>query len=244
MRNFIKKIKSFCSQPTRQPFWKKAPDGFIRDRNAQIRAWKKANHKMGWGIGQEEFERIGQPPEITDQDRRDGFVGAVLFYGFGDDGQGHADTVLSGKLAWEYAVRRRKRWGGTWRCEYVKFDDPKFIRLREGTVPRPKGFYFRKVQLGKKYHNISVERVRKQLGKDVGFGPEGVQVLAITHPHYIKIMDGNKIPFISLPDYDVAPHGFGDFYDAPFLLATGSILGMGVGNVSRPYPSYGAGTLR
>jgi hypothetical protein len=60
----------------------------------------------------------------------------------------------------------------------------------------------------------------------------------------MKIMDGEEIPFISLPDYDVAPHGFADFYDAPFLLSGGNILGMGVGNVSRPYPRYGSGSLR
>lgn len=244
MRSFIKKIESFCNRLSSQLFRKKSPDRFILDHSTQIKSWKKANEKMGWGIGQEEFNRIGQPPELTDQDRKDGFVGAVLFYGFGDGGSCHADAVLSGKLAWDYAVRRRNRRGGTWKCEYVRFDDPKFIRLREDTLPRPKGFYFKKVQPGKKYHNMSVARVRKQLNEDIGFGPEGIQFLAITHPHYVKIWDGDEIPFISLPDYDVAPYGFGDFYDAPFLLATGDTLGMGVGNVSRPYPRYGSGTLR
>ncbi len=222
----------------------KSPDRFILDRDMQIRAWKKANQKMSWGIGQEEFDSIGHPPEITDKDRKDGFVGAGLFYGFGDDGGGHSDAVLSGKLAWEYAVGSRKREGGIWKCEYVRFDDSKFIRLRQDTAARPKGFYFRKVQLGKKYHKMSVARVREELGRDVGFGPEGIQFVTITHPHYMKIMDGEEIPFISLPDYDVAPHGFADFYDAPFLLSGGNILGMGVGNVSRPYPRYGSGSLR
>lgn len=245
MRGFIKKIESFCNRVSGQLFQGKSSEGIILDRDAQIMAWKKANKKMGWGIGQEEFDRIGQPPEITDQDRKDGFVGAVLFYGFGNDGTGHGDATLSGKLAWEYAVwSRNKRRGGTWKCDYVRFDDPNFIRLREDATPRPKGFYFKKVQLGKKYHNISVERVRKKLGGDMGFGPEGIQFLAVTHPHYIRIMDGNEVPFISLPDYDVAPYGFGDFYDAPFLLATGNTLGIGVGNVSRPYPRYGSGSLR
>lgn len=244
MVKFIRQIGSLCNRLSKQRFQGEASDGFILDPEAQIRAWKKANKKMGWGIGPEEFDRIGPSPEITDQDRKDGFVGAALFYGFGDDGKGHADSVLSGKLAWECAVRSRKRRGGTWKCEYVRFDDPKFIRLRKDTWPRPKGFYFRKVQLGKKYHNMSVERVRKQLNGEIGFGPEGMEFLAITHPHYTKIIDGDRIPFISLPDYDVAPHGFGDFYDAPLLLASVNTLGMGVGNVSQAYPRYGSGTLR
>ncbi len=244
MVKFIRQIGSLWNRLSKQRFQGEASDGFILDHEAQITVWERANRKMGWGIGQEEFDRIGPPAEMTDQDRKDGFVGAALFYGFGDDGKGHADAVLSGKLAWEYAVRSRKRRGGTWKCEYVRFDDPKFIRLREDTWPRPKGFYFRKVQLGKKYHNMSVERVRKQLNGEIGFGPEGIQFLAITHPHYIKSVDGDRIPFISLPDYDVAPHGFGDFYDAPFLLVSGDTLGIGVGNVSQAYPRYGSGTLR
>lgn len=223
---------------------RRCANGCILPRNAQVKAWKKANKVMGWGISQEEFDGIGCPPEITDQDRKDGFVGSVLFYGFGDNDCDHADAVLSGKLAWQYAIKSRKGRGGTWKCEYVNFDDPKFIRLRKDTSPRSKGFYFKKVQLGKKYHSISVARARKQLDSEVGFGPEGIQFLAVTHPYYVKIMDGDDIPFIFLPDYDIAPHGFGDFYDAPFLLSTGNTLGLGVGNVSRPYPRYGSGTFR
>jgi hypothetical protein len=57
-------------------------------------------------------------------------------------------------------------------------------------------------------------------------------------------MDGDEVPFISLPDYDIAPHGSGDFYDAPFRLASGNTLCMDVGNVSQPHPRYGSGTLR
>jgi hypothetical protein len=237
-------IKDLCRGLKAKLFSAKSANGFILSPQAQIRAWKRANQKMGWKIQEEAFANIGEPPEVTDGDRRDGFVGPVLFYGFGDDGTGHSDAVLSGKLAWEYAVQSRKRRGGTWTCGYVKFDDSDFIRLREDTRPRPRGFYFSKVQLGKKYHNLSVARVRKQLKDETGFGPEGMQFLAITHPNYIKIMDGDEVPYIFLPDYDVAPHGFADFYDAPLLLATGNRLGMGVGNVSRPYPKYGAGTFR
>jgi hypothetical protein len=244
VNNALQEIGTLWDRMTRWMVPVKASAKVILESKVQVRAWRKANQTMGWGIHQDEFDAIGQPPEMTDKDRKDGFVGVVLSYGFGDDGHGHADAVLSGKVAWEYAVKCRKRIGGTWKCEYVRFDDPKFIRLRENASPRPRGFYFRKVQLGKKFHNLSVQRVRKELDNDIGFGPEGIQFLAITHPHYIKVMDGHDFPFISLPDYDIAPHGFGDFYDAPFLLATRNVLGMGVGNVSRPYPRYGSGTLR
>jgi hypothetical protein len=238
----INEIKDLCKRLGGRLFSSRPVHGFILSRDAQVRAWKRANDKMAWGIGDEEFAGIQDASKVSDEERKDGFVGPVLFYGFGGDGKGSADAVLSGKLAWEYAVHRRKRRGGTWTCGYVKFDDPKFLRLRENALPRPKGFYFGKIHLGKRYHNLSVARVRKELKHEVGFGPEGIQFLAVTHPHYVKMMDGVEIPYIFLPDYDVAPFGFGDFYDAPFLLSTGNKLGMGVGNMSRPYPKYGSGT--
>jgi len=84
-----------------------AQSRLILSVNKQIKAWHKANHKMRWGIMKEEFDRIDAPPPLSESDINQGFIGAVLFYGFGDDGCGNADPVLSGKLAWEYA---RKRW--------------------------------------------------------------------------------------------------------------------------------------
>ncbi|MBC8392260.1 MAG: hypothetical protein H8E17_06825 [Deltaproteobacteria bacterium] len=69
----------------------------------QIKSWQKANRKMAWGIQDTEFERIEAPPPLAEDDRRGGFIGVILSYGFGDDGTGNADSVLSGKMAWEYA---------------------------------------------------------------------------------------------------------------------------------------------
>ncbi|GMT46587.1 MAG: hypothetical protein IEMM0007_0153 [bacterium] len=74
----------------------------------QVRAWHIASRKMGWGIRKEEFHGIGIPPSLTDDDLAQGFSGVSLFYGFGDDGSGHADSVLSGKMAWDYACKRKK----------------------------------------------------------------------------------------------------------------------------------------
>jgi len=48
-------------------------------------------------------------------------------------------------------------------------------------------------------------------------GPEGIQFLAITHPHYVEKMNGEDIPNIDLPDYAVSPSGSGNFYGAPYL---------------------------
>jgi uncharacterized protein YndB with AHSA1/START domain len=208
----------------------------------QIRAWRKANHKMEWGILPDEFDVLEDPPLISPEDRRQGFNGTVLFYGFGDDGSGSADAVLSGKLAWEYACKRRNR--KTWQCEYVDFQRPEDIRLRSGAPGRPRGFYWAFLHTGERNIHLTVSQVRKKLETNTGCASEGFQLLAVTHPHFADLMTERKMPFMALADYDVAPHGFNDFYDAPQLFCSNHILGLGIGNVDRNYPLFGIPTLR
>jgi len=66
----------------------------------QIECWNGANEKMDWGIRDVEFAKMtaAPPPMLTDDDRSCGFNGIAIFYGFGDDGLGNAESILSGKL--------------------------------------------------------------------------------------------------------------------------------------------------
>jgi len=210
--------------------------------NQQIKAWQRANRKMGWGIDNNAFEKlsVSLPPQLTDKDRVYGFIGAVLFYGFGDDGQGNADAVLSGKRAWDYALQRRK----TWQCEYVNFNKPQDIRLRPEAPARPRGFYLAKITCGERFLKWTVAQARKKYAIETGWGPEGFQFLSITHPHFADLMNERKLPFMALADYDVAPYGYNDFFDAPQLFCSNSKLGLGIGNVDRNYPLFGIPTLQ
>lgn len=217
-------------------------DAFILSVLEQIKSWEKANQKMAWGIQANEFDKIGIPPQLTDKDRRDGFSGVILSYGFGNDGHGNADAVLSGKMAWEYACQGKKR--KIWQCEYIHFDRADYFRLRPKAPPRPRGFYFSKIQIGEQYQNLKVSQLLKRLNKDTCCGPEGVQFLTITHIHFQELMNEKKIPFMAFGDYDVAPHGFYDFYDSLQMFCSQGILGLGVGNVDYNYPFFGIPTLR
>lgn len=91
---------------------------------------------------------------------------------------------------------------------------------------------------------MTVSQVRKKFTTDTGWGPEGFQFLAITHPHFADLMNERKIPFMALADYDVAPYGYNDFYDAPQLFCSNNKLGLGIGNVDRNYPLFGIPTLQ
>ena len=48
-----------------------------------------------------------------------------------------------------------------------------------------------------------------------GAGPEALQMVAVTHPHLVRLMDREAMNFMALADYAVAPHGSGDFFEAP-----------------------------
>jgi hypothetical protein len=208
----------------------------------QIKAWRKANRKMGWGITCDEFDHMEEPPQMTEADRRQRYIGAVLCYGFGDDGTGHADAVLSGKVAWEYV--RKRWWKKTWQCEYIDFNKADHIRLRPGAPPRPKGFYYAKFQPGEKLQLLTVSQARKNFKTETGLGPEGVQLLTITHKHFQDLMNERKIPLMALADYDVAPYGYNDFFDAAQMFCSNEVLGLGIGNVDQNYPLFGIPTIR
>jgi len=208
----------------------------------QIKAWRKANRKMGWGIREKEFAGLQEHLKITDSERKQGYIGVALFYGFGDDGWGNSDSVLSGKVAWQYAKKRW--WTETWQCEYIDFDRPDDIRLRPGAPARPKGFYFAEFRPGDRFLSLTVSQFLKRLGNETGCGPEGIQLLTVTHRHFQKLMNDRKMPFMALADYDVAPYGYNDFFDAAQMFCSNHVLGLGIGNVDQNYPLFGIPTLR
>jgi len=211
-------------------------------RSHQIRSWYKANKKMEWGIPKMEFEHCPSLPTMTTEDKQWGYTGCALFYGFGDDGKGNADAVLSGKVAWDYALKTLKK--RTWYCEYIHFDDSPFIRLRPGAPPRPRGFYWAKIQTGKRFINLTVSQARKLFKDETGLGPETLQFLIITHQNFRTLMNGREHPFMAFADYDVAPYGYYDFFDAVQMFVSNGVLELGIGNVDRNYPFFGIPTMK
>ena len=209
----------------------------------QVRAWQRANRRMGWKIPNHAFRRLPPVPVPTPTDRAEGFAGVILSYGFGRTDGENSDAVLSGKMAWEMTCRR---WNvKTWQCRYIDFDQADHMRLRPQAPPRPHGFYFAKFRPGDHFIDWTVARFLKQLpAQDTGCGPEGVQLLTVTHPHLAAMMNRREVAFMAFADYDVAPHGFSDFYDALQMFCSNDTLGLGIGNVDRNYPHFGIPTLR
>ena len=52
-------------------------------------------------------------------------------------------------------------------------------------------------------------------------------------------MNAHMLPFIVLADYDVAPYGYYDFFDAVQIFCSNKTLGLGIGNIDQNYPLFG-----
>ena len=57
-------------------------------------------------------------------------------------------------------------------------------------------------------------------------------------------MNEKNMPFMALADYDVAPYGDEDFFDAPQVFHSIGVLSLGIGHVDRNYPLFGIPTIR
>lgn len=200
----------------------------------QLKHWRRANRRMGWGINASEFSAVETDADHLPSAVAEALEGIILCYGFGNDGQNNADAVLSGKFAWQYAQRRWRK--NTWQCRYIDFDQPDRIRIYPNAPARPSGFYLARVSLPRNAQPMTVDRFRRSCPP--GMGPEGLQMLCITNPHLKDLMNQRRLAFIALADYDVAPYGYEDFFDAMQMFCSNDTLGLGIGNTARDYPMF------
>ncbi len=214
---------------------------------AQIAKWREINEWLGKNAAK---ERISDAAFTAIEKQADGLPPhSVIFYGFGDDGEGHADPFLSGHLFVTYLTQKHPNE----RSPYVNFyptpPDPAHfdfyrpkIKLREGAAERPKGFYAKallpkdaEAGIGATYTEKSPADVRKL--SSWGWGPEGFQFLAI-HEGYVKQMLDKQVPTFVLGDYAIAPYGGNEFYSAPLLGPCRGRLEIGATNVRDNIPKY------
>jgi len=214
---------------------------------AQIAKWREIDE---WLEKNAAKERIPDAAFTEIEKQADGLPPhSVVFYGFGDDGEGHADPFLSGHLFVTYLTQHYPNE----RSPYVDFypsppDPARFdfyrpkIKLRDGAAARQKGFYTKallpkdaEAGIGATYGNQSPADVRKL--SPWGWGPEGFQFLAINEG-YVKRILNKQVPMFVLGDYAIAPYGGNDFYSAPLLGVCRGRLEIGVTNVRDNIPKY------
>ncbi len=217
------------------------------DLVAQLKKWRELNewikkHFSKDAIAEASFSDIagkfeGQGPR------------SLLFYGFGDNGAGQSDPLLTGHIFVTYLTGKYPNE----RSRYVDFyppppDPARFdfyrpkVKMRDGAAARPKGFYIKEVLekdyaegIGATYAHLSPGDVRKL--SPWGWGPEGFQFLAVEEG-YVDLLIGKKVTMFTLGDYAIAPYGESDYYSTVFLGTSRNKLEIGVTNARDNIAKY------
>jgi len=174
---------------------------------------------------------------------------SCLFFGFGDDGKGNADPILTGHIFVTYLSEKYPNEKSRFVDFYPPPPDPaRFdfyrpkMKMRDGAADRPQGFYVKALLpgdaeggIGMTHKALSPADIRKL--SPWGWGPEGFQFLAI-HEGYVQRLTDKKAPAFVLGDYAIAPYGGNEYYSAPILGAVRGRLEIGITNVRDNIPKY------
>ncbi|MEK7286822.1 MAG: hypothetical protein AAB035_05950 [Nitrospirota bacterium] len=213
----------------------------------QVEKWREINEWLKKSfpkevIPEEAFKAMeGQLKSVDSQSR--------LFYGFGDDGAGNADSFLTGHLFVTYLVQKHP--SEKWRFidfypappDPMRFDfyRPK-IKMREGAAVRPKGFYLKQILekdyaegIGATHQASSPGDVRKL--SPWGWGSEGFQFLALEDA-YVKLIMDKKVSAFVLGDYAVSPYGTNDFSSTMVIGHSRGKLELGMTNMRDNIPKF------
>jgi hypothetical protein len=213
----------------------------------QLKQWRDLNEWL-----KKSFAKEAIPEEAFSgvQSKLKGLGSASrIFYGFGDNGQGQADPLLTGHVFLSYLTEKHPNERSRFVDFYPSPPDPsRFdyyrpkIKLREGAAPRPKGFYIKELLpkdleagIGAAHKGRSPADVRKL--SPWGWGPEGFEFLALEEG-YVKLLLEKKVPFFVLSDYAVSPYGESDFSSTFFLGTDRGRLEIGVTNARDNIPKF------
>jgi len=210
----------------------------------QIAAWHLIANELNLPISDQAFANIPGPPELNADDTYDGLLGVALFYGFNSKDQILADLENEQEFPEVTVDEEAPSPGGeslsadmhesllrSWLMleHRVESDDDlhiktkfkfnnNFFRIRRKALPRPRGFYWAKIQLGWLYAGIDAPEAIKQMRfSDTAMAFEALQLMAVTHPGICNELDGVRIPGLILGDLEVAPDGDAHYTDNPLL---------------------------
>jgi hypothetical protein len=163
-------------------------------------------------------------------EKKNVFAG-LLFYGHRPGNEVACSASLTAKLAIEYLLDRPTQvdagdFMGITVPEFRRIIDPE-LEVAQEAPERPKGFFIGQLPsedlfgggIGMRFRFRKVSYVRDKVDQGewlMGF--EGIQLLAITHPHYVALLDLQIVPGMILPDlrYLGKPGGQSQLVDLAF----------------------------
>ena len=197
-------------------------------------------NEVGWkdcGITEKAIRELGDPPACPPSD--DSRLNCVVLLAETGDA---LVTFIRNWLACRlvHGLRRTWQWDGL-------VMTPEGVRPRAEAKPRNPGLRWAVAELGRAHKGRCVRDVRPDLDskKVMGIGQEAPMIAAL-HPLWAVSMDGDKFPFLDVPDMEVAPDGRGGFSYAPCMSfgRDDGQVGLFAKSVEDDDPGYGSGSLR
>lgn len=173
------------------------------DQLTRVKQWNK---ERNWGFTDEDFEQLGDAPELPEDAGK--LVCLVLVPYLDEEGAvpGYYRTFQE---LWRLATQQQEnswRWDG--------YSNPENLRLLEGIEHPGRCLRWEVIDLGanwNKNRGIAPKDVRNSETSPHA----GILAAAALHPNWVRAMDGKNVPYVWISGYQVAVPGVGPWQYVP-----------------------------
>jgi len=158
----------------------------------RIREW---NREFGWGISDEAFAEAEKSVPVWPEEK----LVAVVLVPYLADKKVEDDTVTTGleRTFHELWMRAKAEQDANWRWDGYDKAGSDRLRLHKG-IEHKVGLRWEVIDLGCNRNKKPMD-VRNSKSSPSA----GILAAAALHPQWVKSMDGDKVPYVSIPGYEV-----------------------------------------
>lgn len=173
---------------------------------ARVREW---NQEFGWGISDEAFAEAKQSVPAWPEEK----LVAVVLVPYLADKKAEDDTVTTGleRTFHELWARAKVEQDANWRWDGYDKAGSDRLRLLKG-IEHKVGLRWEVIDLGCNRNKKPMDIRSSKSSPNAG-----VLAAAAFHPQWVKSMDGDKVPFVWIPGYEVNVSGKDSWQHAPYL---------------------------
>jgi hypothetical protein len=182
--------------------------GYFTSIPKQIARVRKLNLDRGWGFTEEDFAAVVK----SVPDWLNGDLVAVTLVPYLPDGNGLGGVERTFKELWQVAASLQR---GSWCWDGYDQAGPDRLRLLEGIKHPAKDkpvLRWEVIDLG---CNCNCKPI--DIRNPASSPHAGILASAMLHPEWIKAMDGDEVPYVWAPGYEVNVSGGSPWQGVPYL---------------------------
>ena len=183
--------------------------GFFTKPEQQLVRVREWNKQFGWGISDAAFSEAERSIPNWPEEK----LVAVVLVPYLADKKREDETIMSGveRTFHELWARAKSEQDANWRWDGYDKADSDRLRLLKGVE--------HKVSLRWEVIDLGCQRNKKPCDvRSAKSSPNaGILAAAALHPQWVKSMDGDKVPYVWLPGYEVQVPGERPWAGVPYL---------------------------